>query len=327
LSLAGLAIAGPWPRAVFAAPMKRVGIIGVRGGGTYTTWKQEFPKEFASLGWIEGRNLELLWYDVFTANGEPTNSDLREAGRRRAAEMAAAGLDCMVVNGEPQARMLQGASIAIPIVADVPDPVRSGFARTLAHPGGNMTGLHDGREEIALKTAEMLRRLVPATSCMTWIGPENFQRTSADLESAARALGLRFRSITFGGDSPADIANLRAQMAALRKDGCITGEGVPFSQGLIDAMAATALENRLALASGPKKEGFLLRYTSQRTPEQESAKRIPVIVSRILRGEKPGEIPFEGPTRYQLMINLRTAARLGINVPRDVLVLANEVVR
>ena len=325
LSLAGAVLASAAPRAAFAAgAAKRVGVIGVAGGGTYTDWKERFPKEFAALGWTEGRNLELVWFDVPSAD---TAAELRQLGRKRAAEMAAAGLDCLVANGEPHARMLLEATRTVPIVADVPDPVANGLVKNLARPGGNMTGLHGGQEEIAIKTVEFLRRLVPGTSCIAWIGPENFARGAVSLENAARSVGLRYRTIPVRSDDEREVARMREEMATLRRQGCTAGVVMPISTPMFEAAGAAAIEHRLALASYGRPEGYLLSYSAHRTPEERSERRVPAIVSRILRGEKPSEIPWEGPNRYRLAINLKTAAKLGIKVPADVLTLADQIVR
>ena len=328
LLAAGAALAAA-SRVSFAAAMKRVGVIGVDEGGTYNRWKDEFPKAFSDLGWVEGKNLELAWFDVpwRGPQGEHSGRELMELGRKRAAERAAARLDCMVANGEPHARMLHEVSRTVPIVVVVPDPIASGFVTNLARPGGNMTGLHNGDEVTALKAAELLRRLVPATGCIAWIGSENFRPSAVHLENAARSLGLRFRAVTVKGWDPASLAAMRREMALLRGEGCVTAHGLPMTEEMTEAMTRSALEHRLAMAGMPRQDGFLLAYSARRQGADDSTRRVVAIVARVLRGEKPAEIPFEGPARYYLMVNLRTAARLGITVPADVLVVADEVVR
>jgi putative ABC transport system substrate-binding protein len=328
LALAGSALLG-LPRVATAAPVKRVGIIGIKRGGVFEYWKKDFPKEFATLGWTDGRNLELVWFDVAgdDSKGAFNTTLARERGIKRAEEMAAAGLDCLVANGEPHARMLFNATKTVPIVADVPDPVGNGFVRNLAHPGGNMTGLHGGQEEIAVKTVELLHRLMPASTCMAWIGLENFAPSAVSYENAARRVGLGYRTILIKSES-VDLRELRAQMLALRRQGCQMAMALPLTQETADVVTEFALEHRMALSSfQARKTGFLLHYAARRTGEQENSRRIPYMVARILRGERPGDIPWEGPNRYELAINLKTAQRLGITVPADVLILADEIVR
>jgi putative ABC transport system substrate-binding protein len=329
LALAGGTILA-LPRIVPAAPMKRIGILGIAGGGTFEGWKTDFPKAFAALGWVEGNSIEFVWYGAAGAGPDGTfNSAVaRENSLKRAAEMAAAGLDCLVANGEPHARMLFNATKTVPIVVDVPDPVGFGFVKNLSHPGSNMTGLHEGQEEIAVKTVELLHRLMPAATCMAWIGGENFARSAVSYENAARSLGLGYRTIMIKGDSAADAGVLRDQMLALPRHGCRVAMALPLNDEMADVATDIALEHRIALASfQARKTGFLLRYSSRRTGEQENSRRIPYMVSRILRGEKPGDIPWEGPNRYELAINVKTAQRLGVTVPPDILTLADEIVR
>jgi putative ABC transport system substrate-binding protein len=269
----------------------------------------------------------LVWYGVSAKGGHATTSELREGGRERAREMAAAGLDCLVANGEPHARMLHEATSTVPIVVIVPDPVVSGFAKSLARPGGNMTGLHYGQEEVALKTAELLRRMVPATTCMAWIGIENFRPTAVHLEDAARRLGLRFRALSLKGEGPTEVARVREEMATLRRQGCFTVVAEPPGREFTEVMAALAIEHRLAVSGPAYRDGFLLAYNPLRLADQEDGLRIASLVSRILRGEKPGDIPFEGPSGYRLEVNLKTAARIGVTVPVDILTLADELIR
>ena len=315
------------PRGVVAQnAIKRVGVLGVAGGGVYTEWKELFPREFAALGWVDGKNLQLAWYDVAFA-GDATNAQLRERGRKRAAEMAADHLDCMVANGEPHARFLQEASRTIPIVVNVPDPIGLGFAQTLSHPGGNMTGLHEGTEEVALKTVEMFRRLVPKLSCVAWIGAENFRKSHGGaIEAAARAANLGFREIVLRRDEPAEAARVTGGMARFSREGCRAAVAFPIGDETDRAVIAAAMQHKLVLAGLPR-DGFVFTYGALRSTAQDTAKRVPAMVARILRGERPGDIPFEGPTAYEFFLNLRTAARIGLDVPKDVLVFADRVRR
>jgi len=327
LAVAGGFIAG---MPALASPQdsrpRRVGVLGVAGGGTYSAWKEQFPAQFRQHGFFDGKNLELVWFDVSMEGpkGPLTFADVRAAGIRRAAEMAAAGLDCMVVNGEPQTRFLHEATRTIPIVTVVPDPVALGFARTLARPGGNVTGMHDGSEEVALKTVELFRKLIPGVACVGWIGSENFRRNGNALETALKSTGLRFRAVTLRSEEEAE-ARIAQEVAALKRDGC-TAVDVSTAMQLTSTVVRQALAHRIAVSGPPSMEGVLFGYWATRLPEHESARRVPAIVARVLRGEKPADIPFEGPSRYHLGISLKTAARLGITVPPEILLLADEVI-
>ena len=328
LALAAALAAGTPLRGLATGAMKRVGVLGIEGGGTYSYWKQEFAAEFRKHGFVEGRNLQLVWFGVPAEGpkGPFTYAELREGSRRKAADMAAAGLDCMVANGEPHTRLLHEASRTIPTVVSVPDPVALGFARTIARPGGNVTGLHDGHEEIAIKTVELFRKLLPGIKCVGWIGSENFRRMGDALETTSKSVGLRFHSVSLRGESAADEAAVGRELAVMRREGCVAAN-TAYGMDLAESIGRQALAHQVALTGmPPKMEGNLFTYTTRRLPEEESVRRVPAIVARVLRGEKPADIPFEGPSRYHLAINLKTAARLRITVPPDVMILANEVI-
>jgi putative ABC transport system substrate-binding protein len=303
-------------------------MLGIEGGGAFSAWQGEFPAEFRRHGFVEGRNLQLLWFAVPSTGprGQLSFAELREGGRKKAAEMAAAGLDCMVANGEPHTRFLQEASRVIPTVVNIPDPVGFGFVKSLAKPGGNLTGLHDGHEEVCLKTAELFRKLIPGLACAGWIGPENFRRSGEAFEAALRKLGMRFHAVSIRNGEAADAERVGRELATLKRQGCAAFQ-VAFFGDQHEAILGAALANRIALSGiSARQRGFLFAYSTQRLPEEENVRRIPATVARILRGEAPGDIPFEGPSRYQLGINLKTAALLGITVPADVRVLADEVI-
>jgi putative ABC transport system substrate-binding protein len=240
--------------------------------------------------------------------------------------MAAARLDCMIANGEPHARFLQEASRAIPTVVDVPDPVGLEFAKSLARPGGNVTGLHDGREAVSIKTAELFKRLVPKLSCIAWIGAENFRRSGDALEAAAKSIGLRFHAIGIRDESASEADRIGREIASMRKQGCLAGE-VGLAGDLFESIVRHAVANRIALSGGRSGRGVLFSLWTERLPEEESTRRIPAIAARVLRGERPADIPFEGPSRYFLTLNLQVAAQVGVTVPDDVVLLANRVIR
>lgn len=301
-----------------------MGIIGY--------WRENFPKEFQALGFVEGRNLQLLWFEIDEPTSGPNGTidlaALRANARKTAMEMARSDLDCAVCYGEPGARFLQEASRTLPIVTDVNDPVGMGFARSLAKPGGNITGLHNGDDDSTLKSVELAKKLIPGLRCMAWIGTETLERHAKLTERAARALNLKSRRIIIKGADPASISEARRDIASLRREGCLVAAVATPGNEIGEVVLAAAKESRIALTGADiEQDGVLFEFDAMRLPEHRSVKRIPAIVSRILNGERPGDIPFEGPSSFELRLNLRTAAKLGIAVPADVLVMATSVVR
>jgi len=321
---AGILVAA-MPRVASAAgEVKRVGVMA-RPGGLKDHWKQGFPGAFAANGFVEGKNLEIDWFDKLLPDEIALMGS--EAGMQKyAARMARAGLDCLITHADPGTRYLQEATRTVPIVTDVQDPVAAGFAKTLARPGGNITGLHQGGAEITIKNIEMLRKLVPGASCVAWWGWAGFAERIRAFEGAGRDLGIRTHVVAVKEMGALGIPSLRNEVAGLRQQGCTIALVEMADDALVKEAATLATEYRIAVAAASN-ESFLLNYTSNRDPDQRSVRRIPAIVARILRGARPEDMPFEGPTRYQLFLNLKTASRLGIAIPPDVMMAADQLIR
>jgi putative ABC transport system substrate-binding protein len=307
--------------------MKRVGVLTLGGD---RGWKAHFAKEFEAHGFVEGRNLQLLWFDVMARMKDPKGSlaDLRIAARATASEMARAGLDCMVTYGTVGTQILQEAAPTTPIVTFVDEPVGSGFAKSLSRPALNITGMHSGGNEAAIKTLELLRRLLPGMTCIAWFGSEALAKADRGSEVRAREAGLRLRRELVKGSDPASIEALRPALAAMRRDGCLAAVlDVPNAE-LHEAIRRFGVENRIVLVGGDiETEGSLLDFQGQRSPELRTAKRMPAMVARILNGEKAGDMPFEGPDTYELRINMKTAQALGITIPGDIQLMAVHLIR
>ena len=322
---AGILVAAMPSVALAAREVKRVG-VATRPGGLKDHWKQGFPGAFAANGFVEGKNLEIDWFDTLLPD-EIALMGSEAAGYRIAARMAAAGLDCLITHADPGTRYLQAATRTVPIVTDVQDPVAAGFAKSLARPGGNITGLHQGGAEITVKNIEMLRKLVPDASCVAWWGWAGFAERIRAFEGAGRVLGIRTHVVAMKEIGPEGIPYLRNEVAGLRQQGCTIALIEMADDTVLKEAATLARQHRIAVAAASSEEGFLLNYTSNRDPEHRSVRRIPAIVARILRGARPEDIPFEGPTRYQLFLNLKTASALGIAIPPDVMMAADRLTR
>jgi putative ABC transport system substrate-binding protein len=281
-----------------------------------------FVKPFAELGLREGVNFRLVPYVV------PTKSDWDKTVGRATREIAIGNYDAAIAEGDFLAGRLRQAAPRLPIAAYLFDPVGSGFAASLARPGGTVTGVHRGVREIFVKQIDLLRRVVPDTTRIAFIGhgPQIAERGAA-FEAAAEAAGLPVRQVRLNHKDK--FASLPGDFEALRRDGYRCGH---FNGGLdpdLDAVSALAARHRIALSfwGNPGdffREGLLLQYRSLRDGVEA---RLAAAVARILRGQHPRDIPFEGPTRYQMRINLRTAARIGVKIPADVLLMADEVLR
>ena len=289
--------------------------------------KAVYAKQFEPHGYRLGQNLEIQWYEFpardATAQAEPL---LRK--------MLAERPDCISVVSEREVERILAATRTVPIVASVgPDPVRLGFAASLQRPGGSVTGLHGGQREVIAKRIELLKAFQPKLTCVAWIAFGGQLYWYPEFEAAAREAGLRTRQVLIEGTDTAQLANLRREISRLRAEGCTAGH---FHSGVSEAIAAVAqaaLEHKLAISfSGDyypwKTEGLLFLYGSRtrRLGEARDA-RSAAIIARIFRGERPGDIAFEGPTGYYLHVNAKTAARIGLAIPPEAAVTANEILR
>ena len=298
---------------------KRVAVIGVPTG-QFDDWKKSFPKAFEAHGFVVGRNLELQWFEA-PLPGQMPASQWEAQGLRLAGEVVASRPDCIAALSVVWVRKLLQHTRTIPIVSTMADPVALGVAQSIAKPGGNVTGMHDGAVESAVKTVEIMKQLLPGMSCMAWIGVGALPEMRKPFEDAVRAAGLRLRAVHLEeGD-----ASVRKAIASMRKEGCLAAMVFAASDAPI---LEQTLQHRIAV-SDPEIEldGALMYYQPVRELGERSAVQLPAIAARILRGERPQDIPFDGPSRYRLALNLRTARKIGVTIPRDLLLRADQVVR
>ena len=210
---------------------------------------------------------------------------------------------------------------------------REGLAASLQKPGGNVTGVHNGPHEVAVKRVELLRAFVPNLKCVAWIGFGGQVGTYPPFEAAARAAGLRVRQVIMEVDDAPRFNALRKQLNGLQADGCVAGHLTTAIGEAIEAVTEVARDRKLALSytgenARVKTDGLLFLYEARtRFFGRGYDERLAAIAARILRGERPGDIAFEGPLGYYLFLNARTASHLGLAIPPEVTLLADEVIR
>lgn len=313
--LAALA-AAPWTvRAATPARRKRLAVLfggsreqaSQRFAGTYTPW-------LAEHGWIEGRNLELLWF----LEGPP------EGLEALARQVVEALPDAILAGSTAVTRALQRATGTIPIVTSVGDPVGAGFARSLARPGGNITGLSFGLSEGLAKMAEIARLALPNLRAVSVIQGANPRRPlvfETTVQEAFRAQGIEAKIFV-----AASIEEVRAALRALPK----AGQGAAILLGGAGLSAAglygAAIDLRVpTLGNGSRivESGALLSYELYRV---DAERREVAILDKVLRGVDPATIPFELPDRSRLSLNLRTARAIGVAFSPDFLVRADRVI-
>jgi len=279
-----------------------------------------FVTAMRDLGYVEGRNLVL---DFRSADGKPDQLPAL------AAELVTLKVDVIMTGGDSELQAARAATGTIPIVmAPSGDPVATGFVASFAKPGGNITGLSWMSPELSAKLLELLKQAIPrlARVAVLWNAANRVKLLDFDkTRRAARALGLTVSSI--------EIRLVPDLEAAFAK---ITRERPDALLPLIDEVLAPSVFPRIArfvtsqrLPSilgepGYAAAGGLLGYGPTIA---ELNQRAAVYVDRILRGTKPADLPIEQPTKFELVINLKTAKALGLTIPQSLLVRADEIIQ
>jgi putative ABC transport system substrate-binding protein len=243
-----------------------------------------------------------------------------------AAELVRLQPDLIWTEGAVAGIAAKNATTTIPIVAISGDPVRLGLVSSMAHPGGNITGISLIAPELAAKRLEILRELIPTATRVGEVvdrANQYWYRVKEDYDRAFALLKLQpiFVEITSADAIPGaitEIANRRADALIVRGDPMFNSNREQIARLALQYALPTIAEGRAMAAAGQ-----LLSYGPN---GPASGRRVASIVDRILRGAKPGDIPIEQPTKFDLVINLKTAKALGLTVPQKLLLRADEVI-
>ena len=282
-------------------------------------WWRGFQDRLRELGYVEGRNV-VFW--PRWGNGQVNRL------QGLVTELVDAKVDILVTAGNPAALAAKQGTSSIPIVtATGPDPVELGLAATLARPGGNLTGMTSISSELAAKRLELVKELIPRVSRVAALF-DRAARGSAlnvrDTEAAGRSLGIAVQNVAVRPD-PRDYD---AAFVAIKRAGAeaviVVQSSAFFSS--YQRIADLALTHRLPSIGGSKEyveAGGLINYGAD---FPELFRRAATYVDRILKGAKPADLPIEQPTRFELVINLKTAKALGLTIPQSLLLRADQVI-
>src|SRR5215813_2310849 len=311
-----------WPMAGRAQqPIPVVGFLSSASPGAYpaTAYLAAFREGLKESGFVEGQNVavEYHWaeeqYDRLPA--------LASGLVRRQVAVIAAG-------GTPALLAAKAATTTIPIIfSTTVDPVEAGFVASLNRPGGNLTGWTILNIELGPKQLELLHELVPTSSSIALLvnaaNPVLAEPTTKNAQAAARTLGLQLHVLNASTDQEIDAAF--ATLVQLHAGGLVIGPD-NFFNSRSEQLAALALRHQIPAIYQYREfaaAGGVMSYGGNLA---DAYRLVGVYTGRVLKGEKPADLPVQTPTKFELVINLRTAKALGLQVPPQLLALADEVI-
>jgi putative ABC transport system substrate-binding protein len=315
-----LGTASAWPLATLAQQqaMPVIGFLGSRASGEDPQLLISFHLGLKEAGYVEGQNV-VIEYRFAENQYDRLPALAADLVQRKVALIAANG---------PAAQAAKAATSTIPVVFTVGfDPVEVGLVDSLNRPGGNVTGVSILDVELGPKRLELLRELVPkATIIAVLVNPTDSVRAgniSRAVQTAARTLGLQ--SNVLQASSERDFDAVFARLLQMRADGLVIG-GEPFLNSRSEQLGALTVRHKVPaifqfheFTAG----GGLASYGASLT---DSYRQVGVYAARILKGEKPVDLPIVQPTKFELVINLKTARALGLTVPATLLAQADEVI-
>ena len=302
-----------------SAKLARIGYLGTSSPAEIAPSLEALQQGLRELGYVEGRNIafEYRW-----AEGR------MERLSAFAVEFVGLKIDVIVASSSPAALAAKDATRTIPIVfVTAGDPVDSGLVAGIARPGGNVTGLSLLAPEIVARQLQLLKEVVPKTSRVAVLANPANRNTALlvkETEDGARSLGVK---VQFLGVQSADaLDNALSAVAGERADALL----VLFDPMLFTHRTRIAefANNRHLPAMYPHREyaetGGLMSYGAS---IPDLSRRAAIYVDKILKGAKPADLPVQEPTRFELVINLKTAKALGLAIPKDMLLRADEVIQ
>ncbi|MBI4527248.1 MAG: ABC transporter substrate-binding protein [Deltaproteobacteria bacterium] len=299
--------------------INRIGFLGFNDPASSKEFLEAFQSGLRELGYIEGQNIvvEYRW-----AEGKP------ERLPRLGAELVSLKVDVIFAAAASSVKAAKNATKTIPIVFEtLTDPVSAGFVNSLANPGANLTGIAGLAPELSGKRLELLKEVVRKLALVSVLANPmnpNFHSILSESEKAALALNLRLQVIELR--QPIGVNGAFEKMTKERADALtVVPDSMLFAQR--KAIVTLALQKRLPAVygmSGVAEIGGLMAYSPN---QREMWRRAATYVDKILKGAKPADLPVEQPTKFELVINLKTAKQIGLTIPPNVLARADKVIK
>jgi len=319
--IVGAAVA--WPLAVRAQQAEQIRRIGVllsigESDPLSVMRVKSFQEGLRELGWVEGRNVR---FDNRWAEGDA------DRYRRHAAELVSLGPDVILTGGTPAVRALQQATRTIPIVfVSISDPVGDGFVASLATPGGNTTGFSNYDPAMVGKWLELLKEIAPNTKKVAVVyNPDTapYSIFLPQLKNAMQSFAMQMVPMLVRS-----VAEIESAIAALGRQPAVGLLAIPDSYTYVHrALLTSQVAKHRVPAVYPfsvfATSGGLVSYGVETADQYRRASSY---IDRILRGAKPGDLPVQAPTKFELVINLKTAKALGLTIPPALLARADEVI-
>ena len=314
MSLLGSAAAA-WPLAA-GAQQGRLPVVAVLRPSAKDTepFVEPFRRYMKAIGWEEGRNIRFLFAWMEGRN---------ERAPLLAGDFVAQNVDLVVTFGDPAIRAAQRATQSIPIVGMTDDMVGSGLVASLARPGGNTTGVSILAPELNVKRLELLHEFVPQARRIAVLADPSTISTHAQLTSAARDLGVEL--VLFEVQNPAQIGGPLDAIAAAKVE-AVNVLASPQLYGARYLIIERLRNARLpAIYQFPEaaEEGGLLSYGPRLLL---CFRHVVSLVDKVLRGAKPADLPIEQPSKFELVVNLKTASAIDMTIPATLLLRADEVI-
>lgn len=315
-------VVGNWPLAAHAQQQERIRLVGVFSGlpneATGQLWFKAFKDRLEDLGWVEGRNLRLgyRW-----AAGDPNRI------RDLASEMVGSNPDAILAMTTPALSALRQQTPTVPLVfVNVSDPVEGGFVERLAQPGGNITGFTSFEDSIGGKWVTLLKQAAPSMErVMVVLNPQNYTSRALlrVISDVVPSLGVEL--ISAEAHNPAEVESAINQLAQKPNGGFILLPD-PVTTINVVRIIELALKHRLPGLHQNRffaEQGGLMSYG---TDFPELYRAAASYVDRILKGAKVSDLPVQNPTKFEFVLNMKTAKTLGLAIPEKLLALADAVI-